>query len=326
MLDVRFEKKEMLMLTEMIDKNITGALLYGITPPKENTEPIKLKETSEKRNNRINSLACDALVVYDIQDESNRTNEKRPFKYFPTLNPLDYTENYHKNVNCQKIIYHVVGKYSEQELKNRIMLCEQNNYLSVFVGASSKNQISRIRLEEAYRIHSSLSNQKYLGGIVIPERHNNKQDEHLRIINKQNQGCSFFISQCICNIELIKNFISDYCISINELGMKKGYFVFTLTICGTVETLDLMNWLGIDIPKWLKNDLIRSKDIIDESIKQNLKIVGELIEYCAIKGLNCGFNIESVSPKKTEVDASVLLFNEAKRIVSTYKYNDGHEA
>ena len=77
------------MFVEKINNEISGALLYGITPPKDKTEKDKLLVITEKRTNRINQLNCDALIVYDIQDESNRTDEIRPFEYFPTLEPLD---------------------------------------------------------------------------------------------------------------------------------------------------------------------------------------------------------------------------------------------
>jgi hypothetical protein len=306
------------MFSEKVKNCVTGALFYGITPPKTRTEEDKLKIIAEKRTNRINELKSDALVIYDIQDESNRTDKVRPFKYFPTLDPLQYTDNYHCQVDCQKIIYHVPGKYSADEFTRRLIDANANNHLSVFVGAASKNQQTRIKLSDAYEIWNKLPNRTLLGGVVIPERHNNKRDEHLRIIDKQNKGCSFFVSQCICNIEMIKNFISDYCCTAEDQGLAKKYFVFTLTICGTAETLDLMNWLGIDIPKWFKNDLIRSKDLIEESIKQNLQIAQELFHYCNSKNLCCGFNIESVSPKKAEVDATVILFNELKKHM-TYK-------
>jgi hypothetical protein len=305
------------MFAEKINNEISGALLYGITPPKDKTEKDKLLVIAEKRTNRINQLNCDALIVYDIQDESNRTDEIRPFEYFPTLEPLDYMGRYHGNINCQKIIYHVVGKYTPSELQHRLTECYKKNYLSVFVGAASKSQHTHIKLDDAYKIWNTLPNKKGIGGVVIPERHNSKQDEHSRIIDKQNKGCSFFISQCVCNIEMVKNFISDYCFAVEDQGLPKKYFVFTLTICGTVETLKLMNWLGIDIPKWLKNDLIRSKNIIDESIIQNIRIAKELNEYCNEKKISCGFNVESVSPKKDEVDATVILFNELRKKLAT---------
>ena len=59
----------------------SGVLLYGITPPKAQTAPEKVAEMAEKSLNILCSLDIDALVVYDVQDESARTSEERPFPY-----------------------------------------------------------------------------------------------------------------------------------------------------------------------------------------------------------------------------------------------------
>jgi len=303
------------MFSEKVLNEQPGALLYGITPPRRSMEEEKLLALAQRRTQRINALGADALVVYDIQDESSRTAERRPFEYFPTHDPLTYIDRYHQQITCEKIIYHVAGKYEKDELAARLADTHEKGYLSVFVGAASKNQAARIRLPEAYGVWMASPRKTLLGGVVIPERHSSKDNEHLRIIEKQASGCSFFITQCICNIEMVKNFISDYCFAAADRGLARSYFVFTLSVCGTLETLKLMNWLGINIPRWMENDLARSRDIIDESLRQSLRTAAELKEYCSEKHLPCGFNVESVSPKKSEVEASVVLLNEVKKIL-----------
>jgi len=300
------------MFSDKVEKNKTGALLYGITPPKKETETDKMRIIAEKRTKRINSLSLDALVVYDIQDEVSRTAEARPFAYLPTHDPLEYTDGWHSGVACEKIIYSVPGKYEADEFRERLDTISLNRHLSVFVGAASKNQTQKTGLAEAYDLWNGRPNESLLGGVVIPERHSAKNDEHNRIIEKQKNGCSFFISQCVCNIELVKNFISDYCYLIEENGFRKGYFVFTLSVCGSAETLRLMSWLGIHIPKWMQNDLLHSKDILEQSIAHNIRIAEELAGYCREKDLCCGFNIESVSPKLPEVEAGVRLVQELR--------------
>ena len=42
--------------------------------------------------------------------------------------------------------------------------------------------------------------------------------------------------------------------------------IFTLTVCGSVETLKFMKWLGISIPRWLENDLAHASDILETSL------------------------------------------------------------
>jgi 5,10-methylenetetrahydrofolate reductase len=220
----------------------------------------------------------------------------------------------HRNIICEKIIYHVVGKYTRDEFIERLIVANEHNFHSVFVGAASKHQLTRVKLAEAYEIWRSYAGNGLLGGVVIPERHHRKNDEHLRIIEKQKSGCSFFVSQCVCNLELTKNFISDYCYAVEDTKYEKSYFVFTLSVCGSVETLHLMNWLGIDIPKWMKNDLSRGKDILKESINQNIKIAEEIKKYCQEKDLPCGFNVESISPKKAEIEAAIELNEQIKKM------------
>jgi hypothetical protein len=38
--------------------------------------------------------------------------------------------------------------------------------------------------------------------------------------------------------------------------------MLTLTVCGSVETIKFMKWLGISIPRWLENDLSHASDIL----------------------------------------------------------------
>jgi hypothetical protein len=211
----------------------------------------------------------------------------------------------------------VAGKYSKTELYERICRANQLGYLSVFVGSASKKQVVRTHLDEAYDVWNKCPDKTNLGAIVIPERHEAKKNEHLRVIDKQNKGCGFFVSQCVCNVEIVKNFLSDYLYYALDNGLDLTYFVFTLTVCGKKETLDLMNWLGIDIPRWMKNDLVHSVDIIEESIEQNLRIAMDLFDYCKRNKISCGFNIESVSPNKAEVEGTVTLFNEIRKGLQT---------
>jgi len=299
--------------SEKIRAKESGALLYGITPPKERTDPEALARIAAKRTERINALAPDALVVYDIQDESARTEEERPFAFFPTLDPLGYADGQHAGVSCEKVVYHAVGKYGEEELAERIRDADAKGHLSVFVGAASRSQPARTRLDDAYRVRAAAGSRGLLGAVLIPERHRLKGDEHLRILEKQRKGCSFFVSQCVCDVDLMKDFISDYYWAARDRGAERAYLVFTLSICGTRETLAFMGWLGIDVPRWMRNDLERSGDFLEESVRQNLRIALELRDYCAAKGMAYGFNVERVSPKKEEIDASVRLYEALRR-------------
>ncbi|MBT5491339.1 hypothetical protein HOK00_03350 [bacterium] len=67
------------MFLDKIKNNQNGILLYGITPPKKSTLDEDIQKISNTHINRISKLPIDGLVLYDIQDESERIQEKRPF-------------------------------------------------------------------------------------------------------------------------------------------------------------------------------------------------------------------------------------------------------
>ena len=102
-----------MFLTKIKTKE-SGVLLYGITPPKAQTSAEKVKEIAVKTLNTLCSLDIDALVVYDVQDESARTTEERPFPFTSALDPFDYASQYLKPLTVPKIIYRPAGKFSKQ--------------------------------------------------------------------------------------------------------------------------------------------------------------------------------------------------------------------
>ena len=303
------------MLKDKIENKKSGVLLYGLTPPKLKAGEDRIKVIAQKQINRIKDLDIDGLVLYDIQDESSRTNIPRPFPFSETLSPDAYT-NYLTDLDIPKIIYKSVGKYSPKELSNWIQENSKKIDYSVFVGSPSKKQQNNLSLSDAYQINKQSNGTINLGGVTIPERHHLKNDEHIRLFHKIDQGCDFFISQCVYNINNTKNFLSDYYYNSLENDRELLPIIFTLTPCGSIKTMEFMEWLGIDIPQWLKNDLKNSKDILSSSIDVCKNIAKELLDYCSDKNIPIGFNIESVSIRKAEIDASIELLKDIKQLMT----------
>lgn len=303
---------EIIMLKDKILNKKPGIIVYGITPPKRGTDHEKVKEISKKQMERINDIAIDGLILYDIQDEEDRTTEERPFPFLETIDPQIYSDKYLNTLNVPKIIYRCVGKYGKTEFSNWIESDLDEDRFSVFVGASSKNQEVNLNLKEAYDLRGELNPKLNLGGVVIPERHTKYNDEHLRIIKKIKNGCKFFVSQAVYNVEPAKNFLSDYyyyCIN-NNLDMVP--IIINLTPCGSTKTLEFMKWLGINIPKWLENDLMNSNDILQKSLDLSKNTFEELLDFGLEKGIPIGCSIESVSNRKIEIEASIQLTKEIK--------------
>ena len=296
---------------EKLQSNSKPIFTYGITPPKLETEKEKIKQISAFQIDRLKDLPLDALVVYDIQDEADRTQQDRPFPFMETLDNVEYVHHYLSELNIPKILYRSVGKYDDLQLKGFLSDISRQNNFCIFVGAAAQKQKVKTSLREAYSIYQKYQHhhKATLGGVCIPERHKVKNNEHLKILNKIESKCQFFVSQGIYNIQSCLDMLSDYyyhCRN-NELEMKP--IIFTLTPCGSLKTLDFMRWLGISIPKWLHNDLTYSRDILMSSIEACLKIWNEISVFAKAKGIPIGCNVESVAIRKTEIEASIEIFN-----------------
>jgi hypothetical protein len=69
-----------------------------------------------------------------------------------------------------------------------------------------------------------------------------------------------------------------------------------------------MKWLGISFPRWLENELRHSTDTLERSVDLCEDIFSDLQDYARGKHLPLGINVESVSIRKSEVEASVELY------------------
>ena len=293
----------------------TGFLFYGLTPPKLNTEEEKVINIANKQIERLTGVDIDALVLYDVQDESSRTDTPRPFPYLPTLAPDIYSNQFLKELKVPKIIYKSIGKFTHDEFRKWISQPNGGVDFAVFVGSPSTSHVTSLSLHDAYKIKQESNSQIVLGGVTIPERHSKKGDEHIRVFDKMDRGCSFFISQCVYSTNNTKNFLSDYYYTSLETNRKLVPIIFTLTPCGSLKTLEFMEWLGIDIPKWLNNDLKHSNDILSKSIEMCKNIATELIDFSKNKNIPIGFNIESVAIRKEEIEASIELLKNIKNLM-----------
>lgn len=85
------------MLKEKILGKEAGILTYGMTPTKIAKTPEKIAEISQKQVERINDLDIDALILYDVQEETDRVEQQRPFPYLLTIDPVTIVKNSSKN-------------------------------------------------------------------------------------------------------------------------------------------------------------------------------------------------------------------------------------
>jgi 5,10-methylenetetrahydrofolate reductase len=297
-------------LLEKLDRGLTGICLYGIAPPKLSTDPGRLREIAAQQVARIRELSPDGLVLYDIQDEPGRSGEARPFPFLPTVAPEVYAHNALADLEIPKIIYRCVGAHPRDAFSAWLdtVRAARAPHIGVFVGAPrGRSHSPGLALADAYALARAVPN-LILGGIAIAERHATKEDEHYRMLSKQGAGCRFFITQAVYDSSSTKSLLSDYELTLQARGGSPAPVILTFSPCGSVRTLEFMKWLGISFPRWLENELRHSIDTLERSIALCERVFMDVNDYAREKRLPIGINVESVSIRKAEVDASVELF------------------
>lgn len=297
------------MFLNKIKSRQSGILLYGITPPKSETAQEKIAEIAGKTIARLIPLDFDALVVYDVQDESARTAEERPFPFLKALDPFLFASEYLQELKVPKIIYRPAGKHSKEELSDWLDDVHNNNFYPVFVGIPTPDFPVKTSLPEAYKIWSRNEDNSVIGAVTIPERHEVLKDEDKRMLDKIGCGVSYFISQCVFNVGYAKQMIEDLSFSFKKENINFPTIIFTVSACGSVKTLNFMEWLGIHVPDDLKEDLRNSKNILEKSVNVCLDIASELADFCLERSIPFGFNVESVAIRKEEIEASIYMLN-----------------
>ena len=295
------------MLKNKIRQGKSGIVLYGLTPPKISLSHSEAMEIAQRQLQRLEGIKIDGLVIYDLQDESNRNSQNRTFEFVRTIKPEIYAKDYLQN-RYEAVIYKAVGNYDESEFRE--FLLTHNEAVSVFVGASSANDTPRLSLNDAYKMKKEIASDITLGGICIPERHIKKHDEDLRVASKRVKGCEFFITQAVYDIETAKRFLDDF----SALGIKNTPIIFTFTPCGNKKTFEFMQWLGISVSELSQHRIFDSDDALDNSVKLSLDMFEFLYKYGLAKGVSVGANVESISTRKVEIEASIKLL---KGIIAT---------
>lgn len=306
------------MFLRKVRNRESGILLYGISPPKAVSTPEKLQEIASKGLSILRTLDIDALVVYDLQDEAERTSEERPFPFVSCLDPHIYASQYLNELSTPKIIYRPAGKFTKDELTTWLNDLTRQTLYPVFVGLPSPDSVPKTTLTDAYKIwRDNHQHHSVIGAVTIPERHAILKDEDARMLDKMNCGVSYFISQCIFNVGYTKKMLDDLVARCRREKKDIPTVIFTLTLCGSAKTLLFLEWLGIHIPDDMKEDLRNSAEPLKLSGQIATRIAHELADHCVNNDIPFGFNVESVSARKEEVDASLSLLATVREILTS---------
>lgn len=292
-------------------------LLYGTTPPRAGSAEEAVRSAAERLAERLQPLPLDALIVYDIQDESGRTHLPRPFAFSGTIDPREYSRTLCGLTAKPAINYKCVGTLDEEGW-NRWLAETASAYgvefLSI-VGRPASAARYPLALSRAIRLAAGHQAGFTVGGVAIAERHTSERSESARMLAKGLQGCGYFISQTVYHAGATERLLRDYLRDCRGAGVEPRRVVLTFSPAGRERTFDFLRWLGVRIPNETARAILGAARPLAKSIevcRGNLRRILEP-EYTA--GIPLGINVESVSIHKDEIDASIDLFHALKEVL-----------
>lgn len=292
--------------------------LYGTTPPRIGTAADAVEAIAEKLAARLHDLSVDGMVVYDIQDESGRTQLARPFAFKRTVDPRVYSRLLVKRMGAAATItYKCVGELDETAWL--AWLTETaNDYgagcLSI-VGRPTSGVRYPLALSAAIRLAAAHPSGFTVGGVVIAERHTEQRSESARLLAKGIEGCAYFISQTVYHADATVRLLRDYVRDCRGAGVQPRRIVLTFAPAGREKTIAFLKWLGVHIPIETETTILSAANPIARSIEICRDNLRRILDNEYAHQIPLGINVESVSINRDEIDASVDLFRALDGVV-----------
>lgn len=289
-------------------------LTYAIAPPNRSTPAERRREIAVAQSARISALPLDALLVYDVQDEASRNGAPRPFSFQPKVDALSYAFDELQVGSLPRVVYRAVAEQGEASLRLWLDSLHVRGGLAVLVGAPSRQMSPSLTLPQAYSLCRSQVPALSFGGVVIPERHRAAGAEDARVWAKMQQGCGFFVSQTVWSVNATKRLLHDLRVRVEREGGRVPPLLLTFSPCGSRQTLEFLEWLGVELDASVRRELLSAPDMLARSVQLASEAFAEIFAFAAEQGLRVGCNVESVSARAEEVDASVELLRRIDRL------------
>jgi hypothetical protein len=293
-------------------------LLYGTTPPRAGSSESVTQQAADKLAARLAPLPLDGVVVYDIQDESGRTSQPRPFAFTGTIDPPQYSELLAARTRKPAITYKCIGNLDETGWRawlDEAARAHRLGFVSI-VGRPTSGVRYALPLAQAIRLAAAHPAGFIVGGVAIAERHTAERSEAARLLAKGIEGCGYFISQTVYHADATIRLLADYARDCRGAGVKPRRIVLSFAPVGREKTMNFLAWLGVRMPPEIADGILGAANPLARSIgvcRDNLR---RILQQPYAREIPLGVSVESVSINKDEIDASIDLFHVLAETVS----------
>jgi 5,10-methylenetetrahydrofolate reductase len=298
-----------------------AVLLYGTTPPRQGSDAGAVQSAAGKLAARLAPLPLDGIVVYDIQDESGRTDQPRPFSFSGTIDPRSYASLLSARTGRPTITYKCVGELDETAWQRWLAEAAEEHgvrFLSI-VGRPASKVRHPLALAKAIRLAAGHPAGFTVGGVVIAERHTAERSEAARLLAKGIEGCGYFISQTVYHPEPTEQLLRDYARDCRGAGVEPRRIVLTFSPVGREKTMAFLQWLGVTIPPDTARAILENASPLKKSIQICRENLRRILDHPYAREIPLGVNVESVSINRDEIDASVDLVHALSEVMREKK-------
>lgn len=286
-------------------------LLYGTTPPRAATPPDEVEQAAARLAARLAPLALDGVVVYDIQDETGRTGQPRPFAFTGTVDPRHYARLLAARTGRTPITYKCIGHLDEAGWRAWLDASARDfgaGFLSV-VGRPTSGVRHALALARAIRLAAAHPAGFTVGAVAIAERHTPERSESARMLAKGIEGAAYFISQTVYSAEGTVRLLADYARDCRGAGVAPRRVVLSFAPLGREKTLAFLRWLGVNVPEASARAILGAPSPLARSIAVCRENLERILAGDYAREIPLGVSVESVSIYREEIDASVDLFH-----------------
>ena len=294
--------------SKLLDPRETVSL-YGTTPPRAGTPPEEVAAAAGMLTARLAGQPLDGVVVYDIQDETGRTELARPFPFTGTIDPRAYA----KALGLPTIVYKALGNLDEQGWRAWLDESGKAHRLISIVGRPTSGVRHALPLSRAIRLAAE---RFVVGGVVIAERHGAERSEAARLLAKSIEGCSYFISQTVYHAPPTERLLADYLRDCRGAGVEPRRIVVSFSPAGRAKTFAFLRWLGVNIAPQAEREILGAARPLAKSIEVCRDNLRRILQGKYAGEIPLGVSVESVSINRDEIDASVELFHALREVMA----------
>lgn len=312
-------------LVESLADTTRPSFLFGCTPPVLETDARAAGEIAGKFAERGRVLAIDGYIVYDVQDETSRNADKRPFPYRKLMDPATYARLLADASHKGCIVYKVPGMCESREaFVEWLDDCKHvhgHQAVNIVGAPSSSAELKGPSTKEASEICTGKPGMRF-GAVCIAERHLSKGDEHVQLSKKAGWGAEWFVTQGIYEPAAMIAVIKAYAKLCADKGEAPRKIILTFTPIGRKKTLEFARWLGMNIPAAVEERIFADQSAVKTPVPavelacrllcEHLRTILDQTRFC---GVPLGINVESISGYKDEIDGTHELFRNLQAIM-----------